>query len=837
MFLEVLYKYMASSGKTYKKKTQQTSRKSTKQDYEAPGLRGQAREAFSNQLSRHVDDIIVVACFLIGIISALAIFTESVGVVGSIFRTIAAFLFGQARIIFPISFIAIACLIIWNSRNTNYEDEYEDDDDEDVQEVEPIRVAFGSFLVFLCVLGMIHVLSGNPRIGNSVAELEDAGGIIGAMLGQPLVAGLRSLGASIVLIAIGILGIFIAIGTQLREFAYIKLDEIRKKRKTELLDLVEEEERDVIVSRSRRMGMDDYDTLEEDDDSDDEEEFDEEAILEDDDEYEDEEIEDNEHDDEDSDAQDDEEEYDEDEVVDDEDDDYDEENEDEDEEDQVEIQAVASKKPRAWKLPPKNLLDRSSAHSVDKELIKHGGKVLESTLHEFGVDARVIGYTAGPTVTRYEIELGAGVKVNKITSLNHDIAYAMASADVRILAPIPGRSAIGVEVPNKDRQLVTLGDILAAPESNKDKHPLAVGLGRDISGKSLMLNLAKMPHLLIAGATGAGKSSCINSIITSILMRTTPEQVRLILIDPKRVELGMYNDLPHLLTQVVTNPKKAANALEWAVREMEMRYEMCAEIGVRDITSYNESFDQGVLPTKENPDPITGKGYDRLPFIVVVVDELNDLMMVAARDVEASVTRIAQMARAVGIHLIIATQRPSVDVITGVIKANVPSRLAFAVSSLQDSRVILDQPGAEKLVGQGDMLLVTASSSKASRIQGSWVSEDCVRKVAAFWRRQTTELDYVGGIVDEGKGSGSGGGSSHDDDDDDLLDEAIELVVRAGQGSTSMLQRKLRIGFSRAGRLMDILERRGIVGPSEGSKARVVMMSVEELENAQEAGE
>ena len=824
---------MASSGKTRKKSTNSTSRKYTKQVHEAPNLRGQAREAFSNQMASHVDDVIVVLCFLIGIISTLAIFTDSVGVIGSIFRNIAAFMFGQARIIFPISFFTIAGLIVWNSRNSKDEEDHDEEVEEaEYREVEPLRVAFGSFLIFLCVLGMIHVLAGNPRIGKSVSELEDAGGLIGAMLAQPLVAGLRSLGASIVLFAIGILGIFIAIGTQLREFAYQKLDEIKNGRKVDLLDLVDEEEQeDVNVSRSRRMGMDDYQS---ETDEDDEYDYADEADLEDDDVQDDDEnLNEDDQDDQDDDQDDDDEE------AEDEEDEEDEEVEDADEEDAdgiIEIKASTAPKPRAWKLPPKTLLERSSVHSIDKELIKHGGKVLESTLHEFGVDARVIGYTAGPTVTRYEIELGAGVKVNKITSLNHDIAYAMASADVRILAPIPGRSAIGVEVPNKDRQLVTLGDILAAPESTKDKHPLAVGLGRDISGKSLMLNLAKMPHLLIAGATGAGKSSCINSIITSILMRTTPEQVRLILIDPKRVELGMYNDLPHLLTQVVTNPKKAANALEWAVREMEMRYEMCAEIGVRDITSYNESFDQGMLPTKDNPDPITGKGYDRLPFIVVVVDELNDLMMVAARDVEASVTRIAQMARAVGIHLIIATQRPSVDVITGVIKANVPSRLAFAVSSLQDSRVILDQPGAEKLVGQGDMLLVTASSSKASRIQGSWVSEDCVRKVAAFWRRQTTELDYIGDIQETGKGSGSGSGSNHDDDDDELLSEAIELVVKAGQGSTSMLQRKLRIGFSRAGRLMDILERRGVVGPSEGSKARVVMMTIEELENAQEEG-
>ena len=418
--------------------------------------------------------------------------------------------------------------------------------------------------------------------------------------------------------------------------------------------------------------------------------------------------------------------------------------------------------------------------------------------------------------------------MNKVTGLSHDIAYAMASADVRILAPIPGRSAVGVEVPNKVRQLVTLGDILDSEESAKAVHPLEVGLGRGIDGKAVMLNLAKMPHLLIAGQTGAGKSSCINSIITSILMRSTPDQVRLILVDPKRVELGAYNDLPHLLTPVVTVPKKAANALEWAVREMEMRYDLLAEVGVRDITGYNAAYDRGDLPTKEEPDPDTGKSYERLPFIVIVVDELNDLMMVAARDVENSICRIAQMARAVGLHLIIATQRPSVDVITGVIKANVPSRMAFAVSSLADSRVILDQPGAEKLVGQGDLLMVTASSSKAQRVQCSWIDEECVRKVAAHWRRQVTELKYVEGIAEES--NLLGGVSDDDGEDDELFTAAMELVVRSGLGSTSMLQRKLRVGFSRAGRLMDLLERKGVVGPSEGSKARVVLMSVEEFE-------
>jgi S-DNA-T family DNA segregation ATPase FtsK/SpoIIIE len=307
--------------------------------------------------------------------------------------------------------------------------------------------------------------------------------------------------------------------------------------------------------------------------------------------------------------------------------------------------------------------------------------------------------------------------------------------------------------------------------------------------------------------------------------------VRLILVDPKRVELGAYNDLPHLLTEVVTNPKKAANALDWAVREMDMRYELLAEVGVRDITGYNSMFDRGELPTKDDPDPTTGKGYERLPFIVIVVDELNDLMMVAARDVEASICRIAQMARAVGIHLIIATQRPSVDVITGVIKANVPSRMAFSVSTLADSRVILDQPGAEKLIGQGDMLVMTASSSRAQRVQGSWVDEECVRKVAAHWKRQASTPVYVEGIADEDPSAGGGAaGGAADDGGDELLGEAMELVVRSGLGSTSMLQRKLRVGFARAGRLMDLLERRGVVGPSEGSKARAVLMTVEEFE-------
>jgi S-DNA-T family DNA segregation ATPase FtsK/SpoIIIE len=486
-----------------------------------------------------------------------------------------------------------------------------------------------------------------------------------------------------------------------------------------------------------------------------------------------------------------------------------------------------------WRLPPVALLKRTKAAEIDRRQVEALGHTLEDALAAHGVETRLVGMTVGPTVTRYELELGPGVKVAKVTNLQKDIAYAMAAADVRILAPIPGRSAIGVEVPNQQRQLVAVGDILASPEAHSATHPLEAALGRDIAGRPVLENLATMPHILIAGATGAGKSSCINSLITSVLVRATPDQVRLILVDPKRVELGQYNGLPHLLTGVVTNPKKAANALAWAVHEMERRYDLLAEVGVRDITGYNAAYDRGELsaPAGLGEEP---KQYDRLPFILVVVDELNDLMMVAARDVEESICRIAQMARAVGIHLVIATQRPSVDVITGVIKANVPSRLAFAVSSLADSRVILDQPGAERLIGKGDMLLLTASSSVARRIQGAWVGEDEVKKVVAHWRRQS-EPRYVEGV--EGTDAGpTGAAGVGDGDDDDLLDAARELVVRSQLGSTSMLQRKLRVGFARAGRLMDLLEQRGVVGPSEGSKARTVLMTVEELENLQESG-
>jgi len=498
-----------------------------------------------------------------------------------------------------------------------------------------------------------------------------------------------------------------------------------------------------------------------------------------------------------------------------------------------------------WKLPPTKLLVRTGSQEVDRKAVEEDGRRLEASLAQHGVETRLIGMVVGPTVTRYELELGPGVKVNRVTSLAKDIAYNMATPDVRILAPIPGKQAIGIEVPNARRQLVTVGDILTSREAAEAEHPLEVAVGRDINGRSHLMNLAQMPHILIAGATGAGKSSCLNSILTSVLMRSTPDQVRMILIDPKRVEMGQYEGLPHLLTQVVTNPKKAANALAWAVKEMERRYDLLSEVGVRDITGYNEAYDRGDLDEAEEayqgrlvgsegaPDAPGPERYERLPFVLVVVDELADLMMVAARDVEESICRLAQMARAVGIHLIIATQRPSVNVITGVIKANVPARLAFAVSSATDSRVILDQVGAERLVGKGDMLFLGPTSSTPARIQGSWVTEAEVRSIAAHWKRQSPQVSYVED-VQGGDGADAGavlpGGGTGDEDDDDLALQAMELIVRSQLGSTSMLQRKLKVGFARAGRLMDILEQRGVVGPSVGSKARDVLMTEAELD-------
>ena len=741
------------------------------------------REAVAEHLGSQSSDFWGMILILVGVLLGLGIYVDFLGVAGRNIDQFAGVTLGWARLVLPLVFLGTGFALVREET-----EEYAG------------RVTTGLVVVTLAIAGLAHLIGSNPNFDAADQALRASGGYVGVGIGGSLASFIGPWGAGIVFGFALVMGTLIALGIALRDAV-----EIISETGSNLGHSVA----DRLAERAERRGaMDEEDTVIDLTDEEVEEEYEEG-----------------------------EEEYEEEE--------YEEEYEEEEEREPIAIHLpeedsvghveqpplpLKSAKPTNWKLPPVSLLKRAKAQAIDRKLLESAGRTLEMALEQHGVDAKLVGMTVGPSITRFELELGPGVRVARITNLNKDLAYAMAAADVRIIAPIPGRSAIGVEVPNQQRSLVALGDILSSQEARNATHPLEVGVGRDIAGRSTLANLATMPHILIAGATGAGKSSCINSLITSLLIRNTPDQVRLILIDPKRVELGQYNGLPHLLTQVVTNPKKAANALQWTVTEMERRYGLLEEVGKRDITGYNEAYDRGDL---QRPLGDEGLEYPRLPFIVVVVDELNDLMMVAARDVEASITRIAQMARAVGIHLVLATQRPSVNVITGVIKANIPSRLAFAVSSLADSRVILDQPGAERLIGQGDMLLSANGSNEARRIQGAWVSEDEVHRVAAHWKRQGG-LDFVEGVegsegddaITTGGGPMGGGG----DDDDDLLEQAMELVVRSKLGSTSMLQRKLRVGFARAGRLMDLLEQRGIVGPSEGSKARSVLMTVEELE-------
>jgi S-DNA-T family DNA segregation ATPase FtsK/SpoIIIE len=749
----------------------------------------------------HESDLIGLGLIVLALVLALGVYGHFAGIIGTGLNWLAALLTGVGRYLLPVAIAAIGVALISNRRSTNR-----------------LRLVAGCIALAAAALGILHVLRGPHEVTSSYDDVNDAGGWLGAIVGEPLRGLLATGGSTVLLVAVGVAGAVLATQSSLRTLAQgaVKGARTASARVATVgkpaLDVARRKFDEVSTLASERLGIDGEG-----------------------------------HDPNDLDAthpgtvtlpppQ-----------------LYDVSLEEPDARRRQRPPALPPPDPTTrsgrsaeqlaidlgpggkgtWKLPPVKLLERTTAQQVDRQAIEERGHDLELALASHGVETRLVGMTVGPTVTRYELELGPGVKVARVTALHKDIAYALAALDVRILAPIPGRSAIGVEVPNNRRHLVALGDLLASPEAKAATHPLEVAVGKDIAGRAVMLNLATLPHLLIAGATGAGKSSALNSMITSMLMRTTPDQVRMILVDPKQVEMGQYNRLPHLLTQPVTNPKKAANALSWAVKEMDRRYDLLAEVGYRDVTGYNAAFDRGEL----RPDAGSDREYERLPFIVVVVDELNDLMMVAARDVEDSITRIAQKARAVGIHLIVATQRPSVNVITGVIKANIPARIAFAVSSLTDSRVILDQPGAERLVGKGDMLLLGATSNVAQRVQGAWVSEEEIRAVVAFWRRQAPEVHYVTGIEgDEDRIGGFGAGATGDDaDDESLVRSAMDLVVRSQLGSTSMLQRKLKIGFARAGRIMDLLEQRGVVGPSEGSKARAVLMTVEELDLLQAA--
>jgi S-DNA-T family DNA segregation ATPase FtsK/SpoIIIE len=752
------------------------------------------REPRQSEVRQAIDgrqsEFSAIAFILLGIIVGLAVYLRLAGPVGRGADTALGCLLGLGRYALPPIFVAVGIAHLRGDETPNR-----------------MKLALGWGGVVLAGLGILHVVKG-PDAYTGVDALGGAGGWLGALLGQTLGSAVGAIAAVLVLIAAGLGCSLLITSLSLKDTA-IKISEISGK---------------VFGGASSRMrsAAQSLGTLSsEQDDQSDEEIYDNEAdptppmfVVEPEDRRVPEVVE------EEPEAPKPERKKPTTEVVADE------------PHTQGQLDTGAAPKKGSWKLPPNSYLTRSGKQAIDQVEVDQRGQDLAEALQSHGVAVTLVNQTVGPTVTRYELELGPGVKVARVTSLQKDIAYAMAATDVRILAPIPGKSAIGIEVPNRTRQLVSLGDLMASNEAKVANHPLDVAMGKDIAGRSVFLNLATTPHLLIAGATGAGKSSGINCIITSILMRATPDQVKLILIDPKQVEMGQYARLPHLLTQPVTNPKKAANALAWAVKEMEKRYDLLFEMGYRDITGFNAAFDRGEIKAEIGSE----REFERMHYIVVVVDELNDLMMVAARDVEESITRIAQKARAVGIHLIVATQRPSVNVITGVIKANVPARAAFAVSSQMDSRVILDQIGAEKLVGKGDMLLLPGNSSVAQRIQGCWVDEEEVRKVVAFWRQQAPTVQYVSGVEGEEAPSGGSGGQSitdgvgNDDSDEALLKRAMELVVRSQMGSTSMLQRKLGVGFARAGRLMDLLEQNGIVGPSVGSKAREVLMTVEEFE-------
>ncbi|MDQ3543780.1 MAG: DNA translocase FtsK [Actinomycetota bacterium] len=755
---------------------------------------GELRRAVAGREHEFYGLILIVA----GVIFAAGVYFNVAGPLGDGVDWLVGALAGLARYVVPIILIAMGVALVRSARSSS-----------------PWRLVFGWTFVALAGLGILHIAKGPT--GFSVDGVTKAGGVLGWAVGEPLRTLIADFGAIVLFVAIGLVGAMLVTQASLHTMAQ-RTGKMAQRTGRGMGAVA------APLGRAARHALRDLSSLSSDGDAD--EDPDRPAVL---DEPEPESrpalaLPAAPYDDGPYDAGDD-----------------------------TLGTAAASSRARAscrppagttasgaaptgnWMLPPVSLLHRTGAQTIDRKEVETRGKVLQESLQQHGVDTTLAGMTIGPTVTRFELELAPGVKVARVTSLQKDIAYAMAATDVRILAPIPGKSAIGVEVPNNTRQLVALGDLLVSPEAGANVSTLDVAVGKDIAGQAVFLDLATTPHLLIAGATGAGKSSGINCILTSLLMRTTPDQVRLILIDPKQVEMGQYNRLPHLLTQPVTNPKKAANALGWACKEMDRRYDILSDKGFRDITGYNAAFDRGALQPElalsdDSPGP------ERLPFIVVVVDELNDLMMVAARDVEDSITRIAQKARAVGIHLIVATQRPSVNVITGVIKANIPARMAFAVSSLTDSRVILDQPGAEKLVDKGDMLLLPGNTSNPHRVQGSFVSEEAVRAVVAHWREQAPEVTYVSGVdgaddapdlVTSSSNSVSAGG---DDDDDAMMRQAMELVVRSQLGSTSMLQRKLKVGFARAGRIMDLLEQQGIVGPSEGSKARNVMMTVEEFE-------
>jgi S-DNA-T family DNA segregation ATPase FtsK/SpoIIIE len=739
-----------------------------------------ARTPVRQHLAPWARDAFGIGLVVVALLAVLGLWFDAAGPVGRAIDWSLHAAFGVAAIVFPVVAVTWGVALLRGDV----------DDDR-------VRRFIGFVLAFVGILALLSLMRGNPRPFGGYVKVSDAAGFIGALAAHPLAKLVSKVGVAIVWSGVTVLGMLILTGTALSSVVRRVADAFRREG-----DADDDDDegpaspafaRDGAASGATRVVHTETDVgvleLLEEPDGDASPAYDDLGG------------------------------------------DLDEDGDDADEEGVTVPELV---RPSAlgdrYLPPPLDLLRTSPASDgggLDEE---HTTEALERTFHTFSVPARVVAAHRGPTVTLYEVEVEAGTKVNKVLSLADDIAYALATPDVRIIAPIPGKSAIGVEVPNKVRDFVMLGDILRSRAAAEDAHPLSVALGKDVHGRAQLVNLTKMPHLLIAGATGAGKSSLINSFVTSILMRTSPDEVKMVLIDPKRVELSHFADLPHLLVPVIVHPKKAAEALAWVVREMEQRYELLAMVGVRDIDGYRSGLAEGSLripPGQED------KVVD-FPYLMVVIDELADLMMVAPRDVEDAICRIAQMARAVGIHLVVATQRPSVDVVTGLIKANIPSRIALMTSSQADSRVILDMNGAEKLVGHGDMLFAPSTASKPARLQAAWVTEKEISQISEWIRAQRPaayEMSVEGlgkAAVEDEDDRGLGG-------DDDLLEQAADLVVRSQLGSTSMLQRKLKVGFARAGRLMDLLEERGIVGPSQGSKARDVLITPEEWEESRSA--
>ncbi len=723
-------------------------------------------------LSPWARDALGIGLIVLALLAVLSVWIEAGGPVGRAIAWLLRGAFGMGAYAFPVLGAWWGIVLL---RDTAREDR--------------VRMFIGFGMVVAGILGLVSLFAGNPSFAAGEKALHDAGGVAGALAAWPLARVISPIGAAIVCAGLASLGLLIFTGTP---FAAVK----------ERIDIFREErdERDPVSARARETDrekprkrwsfLEAFGLVEEDvvllPDADDDAQTETIPAVEEDIGF--------------------------------------------PSEPGVTTPSVARGRTVTtpdgpYQLPPLDLLRTAPASNADARAERDTLAALERTLQTFGVDARVAGAHRGPTVTMYEVAVASGTKVSKVVGLSSDISYALATPDVRIQAPIPGKSAIGIEVPNTHRDFVMVGDVLRSPAAKQATHPLEVALGKDVHGRARMVNLAEMPHLLIAGATGAGKSSLVNSFITSLLARTTPEEVRLMLVDPKRVELSHFGGVPHLLSPVIVHPKRAAEALQWIVREMEMRYELLATVGVRDIDSYEEGLRDGTLRIPLGME----EKFEHMPFIVVVIDELADLMMVAPRDVEDAICRVAQMARAVGIHLVVATQRPSVDVVTGLIKANIPSRIALMTSSQADSRVILDMNGAEKLVGHGDMLFAPSNISKPVRIQGAWVTEGEVRAVCDFIRAQR-EVVYENTVEGLALPPGEGAGEHGLGDDDDLLEQAAELVIRSQLGSTSMLQRKLKVGFARAGRIMDLMEEKGLVGPSLGSKARDVLLTWDEWE-------